>query len=214
MKTALEDRCQSGIFCAFLLLFVKATELYRKWYLEGSFKHFLFKCPAMHSLTCVKEAINFHIYASSAFITFITNNYTFWTRWCLYPYALMFYYFWSVLPICFRGEFPSLFCQSCFCLLFLRMPVNNEVYACASPPYGTMWFFSSSHFLWRVGHLLLLSSMDCRSPANGHITQTVSKVDSLFCKHIIGKSLRSKLIYFVSRWIYNSNRLGLCVQLP
>lgn len=107
------------------------------------FHTFLIQIPwssAVHSLTHVKETINFCIHPFSAFIMFITNDCTFWTRWCLYPYSLKFYYFCFVLPICFRGEFPSFFYQSCFCLLFLCMPINNEGYACASPPYGTMRF--------------------------------------------------------------------------
>lgn len=125
-----------------LLPLVRPGELYRKWYLEDSFIRFLFRYPLLflHSLTRVKEAINFHIHPSSAFITFITNDCTLWTWWCLCPYSLMFYYFCFVLPICFRGEFPSFLFLSCFCLLFLCVPINNEGNACASPPYGTMWF--------------------------------------------------------------------------
>lgn len=178
------------------------------------FHTFLIYIPwsfAVHSLTRVKEAINFCTHTSSAFIT---DDCTFWTRWCLYPYSLMFYCFCFVLPICFRGEFPSFFYQSCFCLFFLCMPINNEGYVCASPPYGTMWFSLALTSCEKQAIYCCFLVWITERPANGHIMRIASKVDLtsahspayrhfLFCRHIVmQKSPQQTEILF----LLNSNQ--------
>lgn len=191
------------------------------------FHTFLIQIPwsfAVSSLTCVKEAINFCIHTSSAFIMFITNDCTFWTCWCLYPYSLMFHYFCFVLPICFQGEFPSFFYQSCFCLLFLCMSINNEGYAHASPPYGTTWFSLAVTFCEKQAIYCCFLVWITDRPANGHITHIASKVDFtstystvyrhfLFCRRIVMQKSPQQteiLLLFFLPWNRNQHIQLVC----
>lgn len=154
----------------------------------GRFFHtFLIQMPcslAVHSLTRVREDISFCSHTSSAFIMLITNDCTFWTCWCLQLCCLMSYYSCVVLPICFWGEFPSLFYLSCFCLLFLCMPINNEGCVCASPPYGITWFSVALTFCEKQAIYCCFLVWIIDRPAHGRIVHTAPKLYFGIGKHI------------------------------